>query len=144
MPGGLAPPAMSSEARRHSVPLGVCRSLSLAPRATTARRESLPSSGKHSLMPSRVSSRASLHRGSAAGLTPGTMTLLASCPSSASSTVSAERPVSAENLLPDTSIASIANSLEASKLSSLVQRQSGWYVCILKIYCLDERVCQYL
>lgn len=128
MPVGLAPPGVSSEARRHSVPLGVSRSLSLAPRSTTARRESLPSSGKQSLMPTRVSSRASLHRGSGAGLTPGTMMTLTSCPSSASSNVSTERPVSAENLLPDTSIASIANSLEASKLSSLVQRQAGWYV----------------
>ncbi|XP_014209090.1 uncharacterized protein LOC106639820 isoform X2 [Copidosoma floridanum] len=110
---GLAPP-QHSDGRRHSVPLGVSRSMTLAPRPTTGRRESLP--GAASLVPSRISSRSSLQRSdvspSGAGLNSLSMSLAVP-----------ERPVSAENLLPDTSIASIANSLEASKLSSLVQQQ---------------------
>ncbi|XP_031780628.1 uncharacterized protein LOC100114896 isoform X2 [Nasonia vitripennis] len=120
-PASLAPPGLqpsldrAGEARRHSVPLGVCRSLSLAPRPTTARRESLP--GAASLVPSRVSSRSSLHRGSEASAPSAALTC------SSISPAAPERPVSAENLLPDTSIASIANSLEASRLSSLVQQQ---------------------
>lgn len=107
---GLEPPPQDNriDGRRHSVPLGVCLR-SLVPRPTTVRRESLPGGA------SRISSRSSLQRSEAspsAGLTNSSM-----------SPAAPERPVSAENLLPDTSIASIANSLEASKLSSLVQQQ---------------------
>lgn len=100
--------------RRHSVPLSVPRLLPIA--RTIIRRESLPTEQKKHKAPlvklddqnligrsslSLLSSRSSLHESSA--------------------TRSTERPVSAENLLPEPSIASITNSAEASRLSTVLQ-----------------------
>ncbi|XP_048506638.1 uncharacterized protein LOC105685760 isoform X3 [Athalia rosae] len=100
--------------RRHSVPLSVPKLLPIA--RTIIRRESLPTEQKKLKTPlvkledqrllgdsslSLMSSRSSLHDSPA--------------------TKSTERPVSAENLLPEPSIASITNSAEASRLSTVLQ-----------------------
>ncbi|XP_014482386.1 PREDICTED: uncharacterized protein LOC106748419 isoform X2 [Dinoponera quadriceps] len=103
--------------RRHSVPLSVSKPLSLLPPRQAARRESLPSE--------HVKSKNTLLKLEDQGLLvgPSSLSLLSSKSSvGGSSNVSAtERPVSAENLLPETSIASITSSTEASRLSSVLQ-----------------------
>ncbi|XP_032690464.1 uncharacterized protein LOC116853454 isoform X3 [Odontomachus brunneus] len=105
--------------RRHSVPLSVSKPLSLPPRQTS-RRESLPSE--------HVKSKNTLLKLEDQGLLgPSSLSLLSSKSSvGGSSNVSAtERPVSAENLLPETSIASITSSTEASRLSTVLQSADG-------------------
>lgn len=105
--------------RRHSVPLSVSKPLSLPPRQAT-RRESLPSE--------HVKSKNTLLKLEDQGLLgPSSLSLLSSKSSvGGSSNVSAtERPVSAENLLPETSIASITSSTEASRLSTVLQSTDG-------------------
>ncbi|XP_025163287.1 uncharacterized protein LOC105181918 isoform X3 [Harpegnathos saltator] len=105
--------------RRHSVPLSVSKPLSLPPRQA-ARRESLPSE--------HVKSKNTLLKLEDQGLLgPSSLSLLSSKSSvGGSSNVSAsERPVSAENLLPETSIASITSSTEASRLSTVLQSTDG-------------------
>ncbi|XP_078049154.1 uncharacterized protein LOC144476297 isoform X3 [Augochlora pura] len=107
--------------RRHSVPLSVAKPLSLVPRAT-ARRESLPTEhnkGKSLLL--RLEDQSLL-------LDPGSMSLLSSkssvhelSPNANANANTTERPVSAESLLPEPSIASITSSAEASRLSSVLQ-----------------------
>lgn len=105
--------------RRHSVPLSVSKPLSLPPRQA-ARRESLPSGHvktKNSLLKLEDQSL----------LEPSSLSLLSSSRGSVdgSSNVSTtERPVSAENLLPEPSIASITSSTEASRLSTVLQSDS--------------------
>ncbi|XP_014230537.1 uncharacterized protein LOC106654913 isoform X3 [Trichogramma pretiosum] len=122
-PRGLVPPKASIQGRRHSVPISL---LTLAPRPTTNRRESLPGGAPNQLS-SRYSSLQQQYHHRSDGASP---TQSISCHSqgqgtSASSSASPapDRPVSAENLLPEPSIASIANSREAIRLSSLVQQQ---------------------
>ncbi|XP_058801305.1 uncharacterized protein LOC131670027 isoform X2 [Phymastichus coffea] len=104
----LVPAQRQTRDRRHSVPLGVSRSLSLAPKPTTGRRDSAPRSGATLLPPRIFYPRPSHYQSSPANIT---------------GLNSPERPVSAENLLPEPTIASIANSREASQLCSLVQQQ---------------------
>lgn len=105
--------------RRHSVPLSVSKPLSLPPRQA-ARRESLPSEHVKS-------KNTSLKLEDQGLLGPSSLSLLSSKSSAGgSSNVSAtERPVSAENLLPETSIASITSSTEASRLSTVLQSADG-------------------
>ncbi|KZC07930.1 High affinity cAMP-specific 3',5'-cyclic phosphodiesterase 7A [Dufourea novaeangliae] len=102
--------------RRHSVPLSISKTLTLLPRSTV-RRESLPS--EHSKGKS-LSPRFDDH----SFLEPSSFSLLSSKSSIhelSPNTNATERPVSAESLLPETSIASITNSTEASRLSSVLQ-----------------------
>lgn len=101
--------------RRHSVPLSVSKTVGLPPRQA-ARRESLPSEHVKS-------KNTSLKLEDQGLLAPSSLSLLSSKSSAGgSSNVSvAERPVSAENLLPETSIASITSSTEASRLSTVLQ-----------------------
>lgn len=103
--------------RRHSVPLSVSKPLTVLPRSTV-RRESLPSEqgtkAKNLLLKLQDQSL----------LEPSSLSLLSSKSSVQSQSPCAnktERPVSAESLLPETSIASITNSAEASRLSSVLQ-----------------------
>nr|XP_012214606.1 PREDICTED: uncharacterized protein LOC105667400 isoform X2 [Linepithema humile] len=102
--------------RRHSVPLSLSKPLSL-PTRQAARRESLPSAQmktKNILLKLEDQSL----------LEPSSLSLLSSRSSMAESpnvSATAERPVSAENLLPETSIASITSSTEASRLSTVLQ-----------------------
>ncbi|KAG7203506.1 hypothetical protein KM043_013562 [Ampulex compressa] len=102
--------------RRHSVPLSVSKPLAFLVRNST-RRESLPNGqgkGKHSHLKLDDQSL----------LDPSSLSLLSSKSSTQELSINAtttERPVSAENLLPETSIASITNSTEASRLSTVLQ-----------------------
>ncbi|XP_050448281.1 rho GTPase-activating protein gacF-like isoform X3 [Cataglyphis hispanica] len=100
--------------RRHSVPLSISKPLSV-PLRQTPRRESLPSE--------QIKAKNSLQKlENQSLLEPSSLSLLSSKSSIAeSSNVSAERPVSAEDLLPETSIASITSSTEASKLNTVLQ-----------------------
>ncbi|XP_076249464.1 uncharacterized protein LOC143188861 isoform X2 [Calliopsis andreniformis] len=103
--------------RRHSVPLSVSKPLTLLPR-TSARRESLPTeqSNKTKNLLLKLEDQSLLE--------PSSLSLLSSKSSIQSTSPCAnktERPVSAESLLPETSIASITNSAEASRLSSVLQ-----------------------
>ncbi|KAK2587079.1 hypothetical protein KPH14_011024 [Odynerus spinipes] len=102
--------------RRHSVPLSVSKPLSLSIQSAD-RRDSLPNEhSKSKNLPFKLRDQNLLD--------PSTLSLLSSrtsiLESSEKSTV-AERPVSAENLLPEPSIASITNSTEASRLSTVLQ-----------------------
>ncbi|XP_076397422.1 uncharacterized protein LOC100877791 isoform X3 [Megachile rotundata] len=108
--------------RRHSVPLSVSKPLTLLPRSTI-RRESLPSEQ------SKSKSNLLLKLEDQSLLDPSSLSLLSSKGSSIGQELSpnansAERPVSAESLLPETSIASITNSAEASRLSTVLQPDS--------------------
>lgn len=101
--------------RRHSVPLNVSKSLHL-PLNQTNRRESLPSEQakvKDSFCKIEDQSL----------LDPSSLSLLSSKSNMIESpNVSVvDRPVSAENLLPNTSIASITSSVEASRLNTVLQ-----------------------
>ncbi|XP_053984430.1 uncharacterized protein LOC128879363 isoform X2 [Hylaeus volcanicus] len=102
--------------RRHSVPLSVSKPLVLLPRATI-RRESLPSErSKSKNLLLRLEDQSLLD--------PSSLSLLSSRSSIHELSPNAnggERPVSAESLLPEPSIASITNSAEASRLSSVLQ-----------------------
>ncbi|KAL6443326.1 hypothetical protein ACFW04_002898 [Cataglyphis niger] len=100
--------------RRHSVPLSISKPLCV-PLRQTPRRESLPSE--------QIKAKNSLQKlENQSLLEPSSLSLLSSKSSIAeSSNVSAERPVSAEDLLPETSIASITSSTEASKLNTVLQ-----------------------
>ncbi|KAJ9596595.1 hypothetical protein L9F63_012387, partial [Diploptera punctata] len=108
--------------RRHSVPLSMPRPLPLT--RTIIRRESLPV-GEHRIQ-RRYPSGPILHLEEEEDIQLGqsSLSLLSACSSEAqhSSGASAHnnRPVSAENLLPEPSIASITTSLEASRLSSVL------------------------
>nr|KAF7423649.1 hypothetical protein H0235_008932 [Vespula pensylvanica] len=104
--------------RRHSVPLSVTKPLSLSIR-NADRRDSFPNEQGKSKNHSIKLKEQNL-------LELSTLSLLSSKTSipgesSEKSTVVAERPVSAENLLPEPSIASITNSTEASRLSTVLQ-----------------------
>ncbi|XP_076181519.1 uncharacterized protein LOC143153819 isoform X3 [Ptiloglossa arizonensis] len=101
--------------RRHSMPLSVSKPLVLLPR-TTIRRESLPNErGKSKNLLSMLDDQSLLD--------PSTLSLLSSKSSvhELSPSATAERPVSAESLLPEPSIASITNSAEACRLSTVLQ-----------------------
>ncbi|XP_077282259.1 uncharacterized protein LOC143908466 isoform X2 [Temnothorax americanus] len=102
--------------RRHSVPLSMSKSLQL-PLKQTSRRESLPSK--------QVKTKDSFCRKieNQSLLEPSSLSLLSSKSNMTESpNVSVfERPVSAENLLPETSIASITSSTEASRLNTVLQ-----------------------
>lgn len=106
--------------RRHSVPLSVSKPLTLLPRSNV-RRESLPS--EHC-----KSRNLLLKRDDQSLLDPTSLSLLSSRTSiselSPIANNGGERPVSAESLLPETSIASITNSAEASRLSTVLQPDS--------------------
>ncbi|XP_017881147.1 uncharacterized protein LOC108625558 [Ceratina calcarata] len=98
--------------RRHSVPLSISKPLTLLP-ASNVRRESLPN--KQSKL---------LRLDDQSFLDPSTLSLFSSKSSThelSPNINSSERPVSAESLLPETSIASITNSTEATRLSSVLQ-----------------------
>ncbi|XP_076634062.1 uncharacterized protein LOC143348100 isoform X2 [Colletes latitarsis] len=106
---------LERDGRRHSVPLSASKPLVLLPR-TTIRRESLPNE--------RTKSKNLLLRlEDQSLLDPSSLSLLSSRSSihELSPSANAERPVSAESLLPEPSIASITNSAEASRLSSVLQ-----------------------
>ncbi|KOX80098.1 cAMP-specific 3',5'-cyclic phosphodiesterase 7B [Melipona quadrifasciata] len=103
--------------RRHSVPLSIMKPLTLLPRSNV-RRESLPSE--------QSKSRNLLWKlDDQSFLDPSSLSLLSSKTSipelSPSANNTGERPVSAESLLPETSIASITNSTEATRLSTVLQ-----------------------
>ncbi|XP_011871096.1 PREDICTED: uncharacterized protein LOC105563801 [Vollenhovia emeryi] len=106
---------LDSIGRRHSVPLSVSKSLHL-PINQTNRRESLPSEKVKVKDPFWKIEDQSL-------LDPSSLSLLSSKSNMTESpNISVvERPVSAENLLPETSIASITSSAEASKLNTVLQ-----------------------
>ncbi|XP_043495144.1 uncharacterized protein LOC122519624 isoform X2 [Polistes fuscatus] len=104
--------------RRHSVPLSVSKPLSLSIQ-NSDRRDSFPNERGNKSKNHSIKLK-DLHL-----LDPSTLSLLSSKNSitgetSEKSTVT-ERPVSAENLLPEPSIASITNSSEASRLSTVLQ-----------------------
>ncbi|XP_033180715.1 uncharacterized protein LOC117234376 isoform X2 [Bombus vosnesenskii] len=103
--------------RRHSVPLSITQPMTLLPRSNV-RRESLPTEQSKSRNLLWKLDDQSL-------LDPSSMSLLSSKTSipelSPSASNTGERPVSAESLLPETSIASITNSTEASRLSTVLQ-----------------------
>ncbi|CAL7944525.1 unnamed protein product [Xylocopa violacea] len=102
--------------RRHSVPLSISKPLTLLPRSNI-RRESLPSEQSKSRLLLKLDDQSLLD--------PSSMSLLSSKSSipelSPNTNATGERPVSAESLLPETSIASITNSEEASRLSTVLQ-----------------------
>lgn len=100
--------------RRHSVPLSITKPLPLLARAS-ARRESLPNEHKKPKNPLLKLGDQTRQGRSSLSLFSSKSSLLGSSESAA------ERPVSAENLLPEPSIASITNSTEASRLSSVLQ-----------------------
>lgn len=107
--------------RRHSVPLSVSKPLTLLPRSA-ARRESLPTEQ------SKSKTNLLLKLEDQSFLDPSSLSLLSS-KSSIGQELSpnantGERPVSAESLLPEPSIASITNSAEASRLSTVLQPDS--------------------
>lgn len=97
--------------RRHSVPLSVPRPPPLA--RTVVRRESLP-------LPAGAAVPRRRRRPSGEPLSP-LSSRGGSDDSESGASASPERPVSAENLLPEPSIASITTSLEASRLSSVLR-----------------------
>lgn len=102
--------------RRHSVPLSVSKPLHLKSLNQTNRRESLPSE--------QVKAKDSFWKIEDQNLfEPSSLSLLSSKSNMTESpNVSVvERPVSAENLLPETSIASITSSTEASRLNTVLQ-----------------------
>uniref|UniRef100_A0A0C9PSV9 Phosphodiesterase n=3 Tax=Fopius arisanus TaxID=64838 RepID=A0A0C9PSV9_9HYME len=94
--------------RRHSVPMHT-----LAPPSRSIRRDSVP--WDHRKPPLVKLDDQSLHPLSSLSLVSSKSSLLESA------TNSGERPVSAENLLPETSIASITSSIEASRLCTILQ-----------------------
>ncbi|KYN07640.1 High affinity cAMP-specific 3',5'-cyclic phosphodiesterase 7A [Cyphomyrmex costatus] len=101
--------------RRHSVPLSVSKSLHL-PLTQPNRRESMPiEQAKAKNQFCKIEDQNLLG--------PSSLSLLSSKSNmSESPNVSVvERPVSAENLLPETSIASITSSTEASRLNTVLQ-----------------------
>lgn len=99
--------------RRHSVPLSISKPLSI-PLRQTSRRESLPTE--------QIKAKSSLQKlENQSLLEPSSFSLLSSKSSIAGSSNASERPVSAEDLLPETSIASITSSTEASKLNTVLQ-----------------------
>ncbi|XP_026301697.1 uncharacterized protein LOC414021 isoform X7 [Apis mellifera] len=102
--------------RRHSVPLSITKPMTLLPRSNV-RRESLPSEQSKSRNLVWKLDEQNL-------LDPNSLSLLSSKTSielSPSGSNAGERPVSAESLLPEPSIASITNSTEASRLSTVLQ-----------------------
>ncbi|XP_066996585.2 uncharacterized protein [Anabrus simplex] len=115
--------------RRHSVPLSMPRPPPFT--RTIIRRESLPV-GEHKAQ-RRYPSGTILHleEEEEVPLGQSSLSLLSSCSSSGLQHSSGggsgqdNRPVSAENLLPEPSIASITTSLEASRLSSVIHGGSN-------------------
>lgn len=112
--------------RRHSVPLSLPKSEPMLPR-TIVRRESLPQARGH--RSSAVSPLPILalevDEDELQQLGHSSLSLLSSSSGGGGaggprSSASEQRPVSAENLLPEPSIASITTSLEASRLSSVI------------------------
>lgn len=110
--------------RRHSVPMSVTKPLSLPPRSSTSRRESLPSEhlkpprGSIYRLEDRSTDGTQLSKLSSLSLLSSKSSVYESAGYASSSY---ERPVSAENLLPEPSIASITSSVEASRLSTVLQ-----------------------
>ncbi|CAK9825536.1 High affinity cAMP-specific 3',5'-cyclic phosphodiesterase 7A [Anthophora retusa] len=102
--------------RRHSVPLSITKPLTLLPRSNI-RRESLPNEqSKSRTLLLRLEDQSLLE--------PSSLSLLSSknsIPELSPNANAEERPVSAESLLPEPSIASITNSAEASRLSTVLQ-----------------------
>ena len=112
--------------RRHSVPLSLPKSDPILPR-TILRRESLPQARGH--RSSAVSPLPILalevDEDELQQLGHSSLSLLSSSSGGVGvggprSSASEQRPVSAENLLPEPSIASITTSVEASRLSSVI------------------------
>lgn len=101
--------------RRHSVPLSVSKTLQL-PLNQNIRRESLPSEQVKTKDPLWKIENQSLFELSSLSLLSSKSNMTESPNVSV-----AERPISAENLLPDTSIASITSSTEASRLNTVLQ-----------------------
>lgn len=106
--------------RRHSVPLNISRPLSVL--RQPSRRERLPSEQIKAKNFLQELENQSL-------LEPSSLSLLSSKSSiiESSNVSTTERPVSVEHLLPETSIASITNSTEVSRLCTVLQSddQSG-------------------
>lgn len=101
--------------RRHSVPLNISKQLSVLLRQTP-RRESLPSE--------QIKAKSSLQElENQSLLEPSSFSLLSSKSSvvESSNVNTTERPVSVEDLLPETSIASITSSTEVSRLCTVLQ-----------------------
>ena len=113
--------------RRHSVPLSMPRPPPVT--RTIIRRESLPI-GEHRIQ-RRYPSGPILHleEEEEVQLGQSSLSLLSACSSEAQHSSAGNghgsRPVSAENLLPEPSIASITTSLEASRLSSVLHGASN-------------------
>ncbi|XP_069692558.1 uncharacterized protein [Periplaneta americana] len=109
--------------RRHSVPLSVPRPPPFA--RTIIRRESLPVPAGEQRAQRRF---LRLDEEEDAQLGRSSLSLLSACSSGAQHASGGgsqeERPVSAENLLPEPSIASITTSLEASRLSCVLHGAS--------------------
>ncbi|XP_012060894.1 PREDICTED: uncharacterized protein LOC105624147 [Atta cephalotes] len=105
--------------RRHSVPLSVSKSLHL-PLTQPNRRESMP------IEQAKVKNQFwKMEDQNLLG--PSSLSLLSSKSNMSESNVSiVERPVSAENLLPETSIASITSSAEASRLNTVLQSNNQY------------------
>ncbi|XP_051174345.1 uncharacterized protein LOC127290025 isoform X2 [Leptopilina boulardi] len=110
--------------RRHSVPISCVKSLIPTVRVNV-RRESLPNDNNNvklknpHLLLKHDDQSARTGRSSNLSLFSSKSSLLGN--NSSGNSNNAERPVSAENLLPEPSIASITNSTEASRLSSVLQ-----------------------
>ncbi|XP_036140694.1 uncharacterized protein LOC105839152 isoform X2 [Monomorium pharaonis] len=100
--------------RRHSVPLSMSKSLQV-PLNQSKRRESLPSE--------QIKSRSPLWKIEDQSLLElSTLSLLSSKSNMIDSpSTIVEKPISAENLLPEPSIASITSSEEASRLNTVLQ-----------------------
>jgi hypothetical protein len=101
--------------RRHSIPLGVSKALTLSP-CQTIRRESLPIE--------KAKTKDILLKLEKQSLLEFNITSLLSSKNSIvelSNTSAFEKPVSTEDLLPETSIASITSSANTSRLNALLQ-----------------------
>lgn len=110
----LPPLRVTAPSRRHSVPMSVAQPSSLHPHRSR-RRESVPGDQIHFKTPLIIEDN--LKNISSMSLLSSRSSLIESI----TNTSTNERPVSAENLLPETSIASITSSAEASRLSSVLQ-----------------------
>ncbi|XP_063983222.1 uncharacterized protein LOC135165656 isoform X4 [Diachasmimorpha longicaudata] len=100
--------------RRHSVPM---HTNTLAPPPRVIRRDSVPCAHGRSKLPLLKLDDQSLHPLSSLSLVSSKSSLLETTTNNSTG----ERPVSAENLLPETSIASITSNVEAARLCTILQ-----------------------
>ncbi|XP_015117340.1 uncharacterized protein LOC107041345 isoform X2 [Diachasma alloeum] len=109
--------AVTRMARRHSVPM---HTNTLAPPPRVIRRDSVPCAHDSSKLPLVKLDDQSLHPLSSFSLMSSKSSLLEITTNNSTG----ERPVSAENLLPETSIASITSNIEASRLCTILQPEA--------------------